>query len=374
MQYSEFLFTPSTIYEKIKQWNKLLPNITPFFAIKSNPNKIVLEHISASLKETYNNVTFDCASKWEMDIALLNGAIAENIIFSHPTKCISDLIFARENGIKKLVFDCESELEKIARYYPDADLILRILTDDQYSKCKFSNKFGAPLFSTDPLLLNAKMLHLNVIGVSFHVGSNCSSPYSFERAIKDSMEVIKIAKLYNFKIQLIDIGGGFSFNNFDRVATKINEIIVKQNDFNLKFIAEPGRFFVENCQSLIVSIIGSKNISGDDGKMKKQYTINDSVYNSLNNIIMDHYELKWKENLFSLGNNETEEDLYETTIFGNTCDGADIMCKDILAPEFHIGDQLLLKNMGAYTTMFIPQDEKIQCFNGFQKAHFTLLL
>ena len=55
-----------------------------------------------------------------------------------------------------MTFDNAEELFKIKKYYPDAELVLRILTDDSMSLCQLGLKFGAPLHTVQHLLETAK--------------------------------------------------------------------------------------------------------------------------------------------------------------------------------------------------------------------------
>ena len=66
-----------------------------------------------------------------------------------------------------MTFDNEDELYKIKSVNPNARLIIRILTDDSKSKCRFGVKFGASIHIVPRLLQVARELNLNVIGVSF---------------------------------------------------------------------------------------------------------------------------------------------------------------------------------------------------------------
>jgi ornithine decarboxylase len=62
------------------------------------------------------------------------------------------------------------ELEKIQKYLPKAELLLRIFANDSDALIPLGDKFGASIESSLPLLQRAKALGLNVSGVSFHVG------------------------------------------------------------------------------------------------------------------------------------------------------------------------------------------------------------
>lgn len=65
-------------------------------------------------------------------------------------------------------------------------LVLRIATDDSKAVCRLSVKFGATLKACRGLLERAKELGLDVIGVSFHVGSGCTDPDTYSQAISDA--------------------------------------------------------------------------------------------------------------------------------------------------------------------------------------------
>jgi len=73
-------------------------------------------------------------------------------------------------------------------------------------------KFGVEVEDAFDLLEAAYALGLNVIGVSFHVGSGCSDAPVFLRAIKAAKQIFEDAKGIGFDFSLLDIGGGFPGN------------------------------------------------------------------------------------------------------------------------------------------------------------------
>ena len=96
-----------------------------------------------------------------------HGVPASKVIYANPCKQTSHLKFAASAGVNLMTFDNHEELQKIKRFYPDANLVLRILTDDSRSLCKLGLKFGAALENVKNLLLFAKQLSLNVIGIRY---------------------------------------------------------------------------------------------------------------------------------------------------------------------------------------------------------------
>ena len=88
------------------------------------------------------------------------------------------------------------------------------------------------------------------------------------------------------------------------------------------------------------------------------------MYGAFNCITFDHQSPKpiplSRNGEFYHFNNETQE--YSCSIWGPTCDSIDLIAKDIMLPQLHIGDWLVFKNMGAYTLASSSN------FNGFKKS------
>lgn len=159
-----------------------------------------------------------------------------------------------------MTFDNADELHKIARAHPRAKCVVRILTDDSKSLCAFGIKFGAPLVTVPGLLAKAKELNLDVVGVSFHVGSGCYDPSVYTDAIMRARSVFDMGKEAGYTFKILDVGGGFEDSLFEQAAavlTKaIDEYFPERHD--LKIIAEPGRFYVSKAFRLATNIIARR--------------------------------------------------------------------------------------------------------------------
>ena len=59
------------------------------------------------------------------------------------------------------------------------------------------------------LLKLAKNMDLNVVGVSFHVGSGCMDANQYYKALELCKNVFNSAKNIGYNFNIIDIGGGF---------------------------------------------------------------------------------------------------------------------------------------------------------------------
>lgn len=345
------------VEEQYIKWVNYLPDIQPFFAVKSNPDNIIINMLAKL------GCNFDCASKSELENALSIVNNPDRIIFANPCKISSHLIFARENNIGKMTFDSIEELEKIYNIYPEAQIILRICVDDTNSKCKFNSKFGCPLCNIPKIFERINSLQMNLVGFSFHVGSGCSDATSYYNAIKDCAMSYKLSKDYGFNISIIDIGGGFPGVDknikFADICENINRAIVdffsyETNNNIIKFIAEPGRYFTEATHTLVLNVIAKKK---EENVIK--YYLSDGIYGSFNCINYDHQTPE----LIPLISRDNDNIKYNTTFFGPTCDSLDCIYKDIQYQELNVGDWLYIINYGSYT--IAPSSS----FNGFSVSN-----
>lgn len=353
----------SKIINQLIKWKELLHIVKPYYAVKCNPNPVIIKLLS-----TFKDVGFDCASKHEIATVLSQGVAPENIIFANPCKSYSQIQYARSEDIDVLVFDDEIELFKIKLYHPWAKLLLRIVTDDSKSECKFSCKFGLHMENIKTVLTKAKVLDLNVIGVSFHVGSNCHDVMTYDKSIKDVADIFAIAKEIGYTLDTIDIGGGFpgftsdldTTTTFEEIASVVNNALetyfkTELRSGELKVIAEPGRYLVCSSHTLVASVIGKK-YKNIDGKKLINYYLNEGVYGSFNCIYFDHAKPIIKPY------NERDGELYQSTVFGPTCDSIDVISTECSLPDLAIGEWVYVENFGAYTIA------AASTFNGFQQT------
>lgn len=223
-------------------------------AVKANPDPYVLRLLAAL------GTGFDCASLNEINMVADLGVDPERVIFANPCKPTSFVRHASRMGVDMTTFDNADELYKIARVHPKAKLVLRILTDDSKSLCRLGLKFGAPLVAVPTLLAKAVELKLDVIGISFHVGSGCYDSDAFADAIKRAKLAFEMGREAGYVFTLLDIGGGFESENFEEAAGVVTQALAQHfgDDYAVKIIAEPGRFYVAHAFTLAANIIARR--------------------------------------------------------------------------------------------------------------------
>ena len=352
------------IVYKYHLWKDLLPRAHPYYAVKCNHCPVVLELLAAL------GAGFDCASKREIDAVLKSGATSSSVIYANPCKTSSFITYAASVGVNVMTFDNELELHKIKKLFAQAKMVLRIRVDDSKSICQLGVKFGCDEQHVPSLLRVAKDLDLNVIGVSFHVGSGCQDAHAYALALETSARVFTLAKILGFDFTFLDIGGGFPGFKEDAIRFKeISSVINEKLDryfpitSGVEIIAEPGRYFTASAFTLCTNIIAKRELSFPNEDT--MYYVNDGLYGSFNCLIFDHavitplaYQMK----------TSAEDKLQKSSIWGPTCDGMDCILKSCYLPPLNIGDWILFENMGAYTISAASN------FNGFEKPILKFIL
>ena len=344
------------VRKQYSQWVAELPRVKPYFAIKCNPNHQFIRLLGEL------GANFDCASLAEIETVLALGFTPDRIIYANPCKIPKHIERAMQLGVNTMTFDNLDEVSKIAKINPNAKLVLRIATDDKNALCKFSCKFGAQAPNWLDLVKEVKAQKLDLIGFSFHVGSGSSDDKVYPATLREVKKLFDIATAEGFKPTLIDIGGGFPGEEcwkptFKELAAGIRSAIAELfPDEGIKFIAEPGRYFVEHSHILFSRIIARRFSEADTARGNNVlYYIDDGTYQSFNCMANDHYipsyiivskdgrnDESWKDEV-------AKRKVYTSTVFGPTCDSIDTLYKDVKLPLYEIGEWFVFPNMGAYT-------------------------
>jgi ornithine decarboxylase len=356
---------------RIRRWKELLPRVEPYYAIKCNSNPVILKTLVDL------GIGFDCASQEEISTMLKMGVDSSRIIFANPCKPVAYIQYASRYDVSLMTFDNADELYKIKQHYPTAKLVLRVLADDSRSVCRFGVKFGASYPVATKLLALARDLELNVIGVSFHVGSGCFDPTAFSDAVEVARKVFDQAAEFGFKMNFLDLGGGYPGLDgvdgapFDQVAAALRIALEEFfPDPEIKIIAEPGRYVAAAAFTLAVSVLSRRVIPphSDNEKPSYMYYVSDGVYGSFNCILFDHAKVfpkvlrKGGKICFNGNKINHPEPKYECSLWGPTCDSMDCISRKEELPELEVGDWLYFENMGAYTLA------AASTFNGFPRA------
>jgi ornithine decarboxylase len=344
--------------ENYAQFRKHLPRVQVYYAVKANSDPAIVQ--------TFYDVgaSFDVASMAEFlnvheKIEHLppdqrQNFIWDRIIYANPIKANETL--EQLDPYKPLVtYDNHDEVIKIARHAPHSGLVLRLRVPNTGSMVELSSKFGALPGEAVDLIAFAHNNRLEVEGLSFHVGSQCTNVQNYVQALHLAAGIFAEAKSRGFDLKLLDIGGGFPAHYDDTVpafkslAKTINTELDRLFPKPIEILAEPGRFLVASAATAIAQIIG-KAIRG--GKLC--YYLDDGVYHTYSGVIFDHCQYHLKT--FRKGPTQV------CSVFGPTCDALDTISLAEELPDMELGELVYAENMGAYAAASSTY------FNGFPPA------
>jgi ornithine decarboxylase len=344
--------------ENYAQFRRHLPRVQAYYAVKANA--------APEIVRTFYEVgaSFDVASVAEFLTVHENvkdlpdearqAFIWDRIIYANPIKANDTL--AQLDPYKPLVtYDNHEEVIKIARHAPHAGMVLRLRVPNTGSVVELSSKFGASPGEAVELMTFARNNGLEVEGISFHVGSQCTNIQNYIQALQLAASVFEEAKAQDFDLKLLDIGGGFPAHYDDTVpafrilARTITKELDRLFPQPIEIIAEPGRFLVASAVSAVSQIIGK---AVRDGKLC--YYVNDGVYHTYSGVIFDHCQYAVK----SFKNAPTQI----CGVFGPTCDALDTISLAEELPDMDLGEYVYSPNIGAYSAASSTY------FNGFPPA------
>jgi ornithine decarboxylase len=321
-----------------------------FYAVKANPARWVLDTLWA------NGIkNFDVASEAEAALVAANYPGAQ-IAFMHPVKSRRAIARAfHEFGVKTFALDSEDELDKILQetnQAKDLTLVVRFAVSGDGAAYPLTRKFGVLADEAPALLRRARAASEEMLGVCFHVGSQCMRPESFREAMEAVNGAIVKAGVV---ADIVDVGGGFpaiypGMNPppmIDYIATIKNAFESMLVTQNAKLWAEPGRALVAEAGSIVARVELRK---GD------ALYLNDGAFGNL----FDATHLNWSFPTKLLRAEPSRAKNAPFHLYGPTCDSMDAAAGPFMLPgDIREGDLIEIGSLGAYGATMSTR------FNGF---------
>ena len=329
------------------------------YAVKANPSPWVIDAVAAG------GVTkFDVASITEIE-AVRSRLPGAELAFMHPIKsrhAIASAYF--DYGVRTFALDSHDELAKIlaaTKQAQDLNLIVRLAVDAPGAAYTLSGKFGICFDQAPDLLLATRRATQELMGVSFHVGSQCMRPSAYQAAMAQASRALVRAGVF---ADIVDVGGGFPSVYPGMVPPDLNEYISAiDRGFSEMMVheatelwCEPGRALVAEGSSLLVRV---------ELRRGDALYINDGAYGSL----FDAAHSKWPFPAKQVREDApTEATLRPYKLFGPTCDSIDVMPGPFWLPEdIGEGDFIEIGMLGAYGVALAGR------FNGFGEVDTVLM-
>lgn len=337
------------VEENYRFMRRHLPKAGVYYAMKANPTPAILQ------KLVELGSCFDVASAGEMEILAELGVDGSRMIYANPVKDMRGLRAAAAYGVRRFTFDDMSEIDKMAKAVPGADVLVRISVRNNKALVDLNTKFGAPMDEVLSLLEQAEKAGLHAMGICFHVGSQSLSTAAYEEALLFVRNLFDEAEARGMHLTDLDIGGGFPVPDADGLTVDLAammEAINRQIERLFPDTAvwtEPGRYMCGTAVNLVTSVIGTKDRAGTPW-----YILDEGIYGCFSGIMYDH----WTYPLHCFGKGEKKPSVFA----GPSCDGIDVLYRDFMAPQLQVGDNLLVTEMGSYTSVSATR------FNGFYLA------
>jgi ornithine decarboxylase len=351
----DFFKTPTLLFDSEKMLKnaqligKGIDNCKVFYAVKANSNIEIIRQLNQL------GLGFEIASDGELEILKKLNVDPNRIISSNPVKTPMTIQKAYEYGVKYFSFDSEAEIEKLLTYAPDCNVYIRLVVPNEGSEWPLSKKFGVESEFALKLLIKAKERGLNPVGITFHVGSQCTNIDNWEASLKKAAILWADAVAAGINMKCLNIGGGYpivytkAVNSIDSIESRINTLIKKIFPSDIDIFIEPGRAMVGDAGVFVTSVIGKALRVGGSwcyldvgvfhGLMESVGGIKYSY------IAQEHDNAGIKSSW---------------TLTGPSCDSFDVIDNDVMLSEPEVGDLILILSSGAYTLPYASE------FNGFK--------
>ncbi len=353
-----FVVDHAALRKNYATFRKHLPRVQAYYAVKANPDPAIVRTLYRA------GASFDVASVQEFMLVHRSiehlpaqeqqDFIWDKIIYANPVKP-KETLRALDPYKPLVTADNLLELRKIKEHAPRAGVVIRLRVPNTGSMVELSSKFGCDPGDAVDLIDASFAMGLTVVGLSFHVGSQCTNFLNFVQALNMAAAVMNEARSRGHELKYVDIGGGFpapyhrDVKPIEELAARINAEIDRLFPKDVQIIAEPGRFIVATAATAVARIVGKTRRDG-----KTCYYIDDSVYHTYSGIIFDHCQYRLK----ALRDGPTEI----CAVFGQTCDGLDTISLSEELPELGLDDLVYAENIGAYASA------SATWFNGFPPA------
>lgn len=322
-----------------------------------------------SCKEMYRivneeNICTDVVSGGELYTALSAGFPADKIGFHGNNKTVSELEFALDSKVGRIIVDNMTELEVLNSLAKQKgkkqDILFRIKpgidchTHEYIQTGQIDCKFGFALENgeaTEAVKAVADMENLNLVGIHCHIGSQIFETVPFIDAADIMVSLAKnISDNYGITVSEINFGGGFGikYTKNDKPVSKDESIRIlceavksacEKHSFPLPTLCiEPGRSIV-GASSLTLYTVGSvKEIKN----IRRYVSVDGGMSDN------PRYALYGAEYEAVVANKADKPRDFVCTIAGKCCESGDLIQEHTAIQKTESGDVLAVLATGAY--------------------------
>jgi ornithine decarboxylase len=342
------LIDKDKVREKTTMIGRNIKNAKVFYAVKANPDIEILRFLNGL------NMGFEIASEGELEILSSIGVEPSRIISSNPVKSLKFLKIAASYQVNHFSFDSKEEVDKIAKFIPDCNVYIRLSVPNEGSEWPLSKKFGVEIDDAVSLLSYAQDRGLNPVGITFHVGSQCTNIYNWNIALDKAKTLWDMSRKKGMKLRLLNIGGGYPIKytknvvSIEAIEKNVSNLIFERFPEDIEIQIEPGRAVVGDAGIFVSTVIG-KALRGDEDWVYIDVGVFNGLMESVGGIKYSYIVESYKH----------ARSKKRWTLAGPSCDSFDVIDKNVSLPEPQVGNLMLILSSGAYTVSYASE------FNGF---------
>ena len=261
-----------------------------------------------------------------------------------------NLLALERAGVKKVVVDSLERIESLKESKKEFTPILQV------ALTKSIREMGCEMDQVSSIFEGAAKIGAQLDSLCFVTfeDSDLANTIRSILSILDSLAAIgQSAK------KVMIIGAGIQKLLEEDIATLA---LLKDLSKKVELAIEASRFFTEKAYTIYTRIIGKKVKHFGEIPHYLYYTDN-GVYCSFYNRHINNEPLNPIPIRLS---SSTDESLYESTLFGPTCDSIDTLGTTFMLPDLEVGDWLKFEECGYLCSNYSPQ------FNGFEDPAETL--
>ena len=345
------------IRDAVAEFIAAFPGVRPFYATKCNPDPGVLRLLGEA------GCSYEIASTAELRMLAGLGVHPAEMIFSNPVRAREQTRIAAEAGVHRFAADSTEELHRTAAVAPGCDILIRVATAPGDSLVPSEGKFGVGADHAVRLCLEARDLGLNVLGLTFHMGSQTLTPDALARPMDDVRQVMTRIAADGMRIALLDIGGGFPARYSEQIPSladfgRVFELKRQELPYEVEAVAEPGRCLVAAAGTFRCRVIGVAERHG----VRWAHT-DLGVFNGMMEALESGGELR-----YPLGDSRGSASRELFNVTGPTCDSQDTFATGVpLSADLREGDEIQVGSAGAYTATYSTR------FHGFPLPRIVII-
>ena len=380
-----YVFDESSI---VKACNDFKNSIDEYY---DGNGKVLYASKAFSCKEMYRiirslGIGADVVSGGELYTASEAGFDPSDIMFHGNNKTVSELEYAVNAGVGRIVVDNIFELERLQVIAETADRTVSVLlrikpgidahTHSFVLTGQIDSKFGFALENGEAMEAAVRCLeykNIDLKGFHCHIGSQIFDTEPFEKAAETMIEFMAdFRDKTGVSLPELDLGGGFGvkyvendgqipFDEFMKHASSALKKKASEREFPVPFVyIEPGRSIIAPAGITLYTVGSVKTIE------------NIRTYVAIDGGMTDNprYALYQSEYTIEIANKADKPKDFVATVAGKCCESGDLIQENAPMQTPSVGDTMAVLTTGAYNYSMssnynrIPRPAAVMVNNG----------